>query len=196
MCQAKNLIISFLFLLLAYFSFGQVSNSEIALQQYLAVLQEKGIDSFVVMRQGCIGCGRDDSDTSPIQKGEVIYVLTKCKGKYIVVSLDNYYDDRGDTVDGRSVFKLIQRCRSVLATKQGSRYGNPDPNRRIDPKAIPYEFEVLEIHLPGIHFSLEIARDKFDRMGNNMENEKWFKATRAIIDQFYKVLHTIPVVDI
>lgn len=169
---------------------AQVYTSGKALEEYLAVLKEKNIDSILILRSGCVGCARYyDSTSQSVDKGEQIYVLTKDSGKQQMVYIDRWIY-RKAKVETSSLFRLVQLYQKTLQTKE--KFYQRETSTSSVPFRIPYHFETLEIMLPGFTYSLEIRENHFDHLGNRINTQTWYRYARAIIARFYDILQAIP----
>ena len=80
----------------------------------------------------------------------------------------------------RLPFKKIPKIMVIILTMESAKKLNFFP-----PRPIHYSYEELTIQIPNFKYNLLVNGKDADYLGFVRENEKWFKATKIIIANFF-----------
>ena len=186
------LILSFSLTLCSY---GQTKKSEEQFQKYYQQLKSLKVDTFLIVKSGCTGCDVKYSDTSKsVIDGQTIYVLTQKSGQFKLAIFDDIHNPKYFTADTCSIFKTINSNKSLLELKDTfykKELAELKKSKFFPPRPIHYFFEDLTIQTPNFKYNFLVNGKDADYLGFVRENEKWFQATKNIIERFYKYSQAI-----
>lgn len=172
------------------YSSGQTKKSEQQFRKYYQQLKSLKVDTFLIIKSGCTGCDVKYSDTSKsVTDGQTIYVLTQKNGLFKLAIFDDIHNPKYFTADTCSIFDTIDRNKSLLKLKDTfykTELAQLKKSKFFPPRPIHYSFEDLTIQTPNFKYNFLINGKDADYLGFVRENEKWFQATKNIIERFYK----------
>ena len=176
-------------------SYGQTKKSVQQFHKYYQQVKSLKVDTFLVLKAGCTGCEVKYSDTSKnVVDGQTIYVLTKKSGQFILAVFDDLHHPKYFTADTCSIFDTIERNKSLLKVKDRfykMELAELKKSLFFPPRPIHYSFEDLTIQTPSFKYNFSVNGKDADYLGFVRKNEKWFQATKNIIEMFYKYLQAI-----
>lgn len=173
--------------------FGQESKSEIELKKFLTELRTSKVDTFLIVKSGCIGCELKYNDTSEtISDGQSIYVMTQHQGKFNVAVFDDLHKQKYFAIDTCSIFRFISLNKSTLLQKEEF-YKKEIPKIKskdgfFPPSPIHYSYEKLIFNLSNFKYEFEIVYEDKDHFGLKRDKENWFILTKEIIRKVYTYL--------
>ena len=175
--------------------FGQERKSEKEFKKYYNSLRLTKVDTVLVVKQGCTGCDvKYEDGTKGVIDGQTIYVLTKKGGQFRLAMFDDTHNPNYYTSDACSLFDTIDLNKSTLTTKD-TFYKNEmaelKKSKFLPPRPVHYSFEELIIKLPDFKYDFVVNGKDADYLGFVRENEKWFQATKSIIEKFFKYSQAI-----
>ncbi len=185
---------NFVFLTLSYFAltFGQTvlaqQKPEQELKQKLQEIRKNKIDTFLVIKSGCIGCEINYPDTKKsVVDGQSIYVLTQKKGQVEISIFDDLGAQKNIKLDTCSIFEYVFSNKSDLLAKEVF-YEKEIPkikskNGFSPPIPIHHSYEELEIYSPKFIYKFKVLNEDSDSFGINRQNKNWFVLTTEIIKQ-------------
>ena len=182
------------FISLTFSSFGQIQKTEGQLKNYLTHLKTSKVDTILIIESGCSGCEIKYSDTSKsVSSGQTTYVLTQHRGQLRIVSFDDFNRQRNYLVDTCSLFDTIQHYKPVLQQKDGFYKKELAELKKVKfypPRPIHYNYDDLTIQLPLFNYNFQLVNNEFDYLGFSRDKEKWFMATKKIMELFFTLLNT------
>lgn len=195
MTQLKTSTLLILLLSLTLYSYGQTKRSEQQFNKYYQQLKSLKVDTFLIVKSGCTGCEVTYSDTSKsVIDGQTIYVLTQKSGQFKLAIFDDIHNPKYLTTDTCSLFETIDRNKSLLKLKDSfykKELRELKKSKFLPPGPIHYSFEDLTIQTPNFKYSFLVNGKDADYLGFVRENEKWFQATKNIIERFFKYSQAI-----
>ncbi len=195
MTQLKVSLLLSLSISLTLYSNGQTEKPEQQFQKYYEQLKSLKIDTFIIIKSGCIGCEVKYPDTfKSIVDGQTIYVLTQKNGLFKFAIFDGIHNPLFYTADTCSLFETLDYNKSLLKQKDTFYIKELTELRKskfFPPQPIHYSYKDLSIQTPNFKYHFIVTGEDSDYLGIVRENEKWFQATKNIIEEFYKHLKAI-----
>lgn len=195
MTKFKISTIIILSLSLTSFSNAQTKKSEQEFNKYFQQLKASKVDTIVIVKSGCAGCDVVYADTpKALIDGQIIYVLTQKAGQFKLVIFDDLHNPKYYSVDTCSLFDTIELYKQTLKFKDTfykKELAELKKSKFLPPRPIHYSFEDLTIQTPSFNYNFMVNGKDTDYLGIVRENEKWFQATKNIIELFYKYLQGV-----
>lgn len=168
-------------------SFSQENAIEKKLEKLIVQIKSSGVDTFLILKSGCLGCDIIKKETSNAKINHpCIYIMTK---KDLINSslIQNLNIQVNFTTDTSWVFDFIFSNKIELSNKDGF-YKNEIAKHKTHELPVPshYYYDYLEIHSPKFNYQVRIINDKKDGFGFQSEKEKWFILSQEIIRRVEK----------
>ena len=195
MTQLKILAFLIISLTSTLYSFGQTKKSEQQFTKYYQQLKSSQVDTIIIVKSGCTGCGVKYIDTpKSVTDGQTIYVLTQKCGQFKLAIFDDIHNPKYFTSDTCSLFDIIDQNKSLLKSKHAFYKGELAELKKskfFPPRPIHYSYEDLTIKISNFKYNFLISSKNADHLGFVRENERWFQVTRTIIDKFFSYSEAI-----
>ena len=189
MTQLKFAIVFILSFSLTLLSYGQTKKSDQQFYKYFQQLNASKVDTILIVKSGCTGCNVKYTDTpESVIDGQTIYVLTQKSGQLKLAIFDDIHNPKLFMADTCSIFNTINQNKSLLKSKDifyKNELAKIKKSKFFQPRPIHYSFDELTIQLPNLKYSFLVNGKDTDYLGIVRENEKWFQATKIIIEKFY-----------
>jgi hypothetical protein len=195
MTQLKISTIIILLVSLTLYSYGQTKISDKHFNKYYQHLKASKVDTILIVKSGCTGCDVSYTDTSKsVRNGQTIYVLTQKNGLFKLAIFDEIQNPKYFTADTCSLFDTINQNKSLLKLKDTfykKELAELKKSKFFPPRPIHYSFDELTIQFPNFKYNFLINSKDADYLGFIRENEKWFIATKTIIEKFFNYSQSI-----
>ena len=195
MTKFKISTLIILSLSLTLFSNAQAKKSEQLFNKYFKQLKASKVDTIVIVKSGCTGCDVVYADTpKSVVDGQTIYVLTQKAGQFKLAIFDDVHNPKYYSVDTCSLFDTIERYKQTLKLKDTfykKELAELKKSKFLPPRPIHYSFEDLTIQSPSFKYNFMVNGKDADYLGFVRENEKWFQATKTIIEKFFNYSQAI-----
>lgn len=195
MLLRQTLIASILTVFLPVLSFGQIQKPERQLKNYLIQLKNAKVDTFLIIKSGCTGCEVKYSDSSKVvTDGHTVYVLSQNMGQFKIVTFDDFGRQKIYSVDSCSLFDTIMHYKAVLQQK-GIFYKKIRAELRkgkfLPPRPIHYSYDDLTVKISNFNYEYNIVENDSNLFVFPERKEKWFSATKKVIDNFFVLMKSV-----
>ncbi|RYZ62878.1 MAG: hypothetical protein EOO14_00890 [Chitinophagaceae bacterium] len=195
MTQYKISTLFILSLSLTLSSYGQTKKSEQQFNKYYQQLKSSKVDTILIVKSGCTGCDVKYADTpKSVIDGQTIYVLVQKAGQFKLAIFDDIHNPKYFTAGTCSLFDTIDQNKSLLKSKDTfykKELAELRKSKFFPPRPIHYSFEELTIQIPNFKYNFLVNGKDSDYLGFVRENEKWFQATKTIIENFFNYTQAI-----
>lgn len=170
---------------------GQTSKAQQKLQAYLKELKKLKVDTLVILKTGCVGCEMKLSNRKLLADPQTAWIITHRQGITEVKYFGSLGEQKCAKTDSIRLFDYTRVITSVLSEKdafyetkraeiQNAGFYPPVPNH--------YSYQELEVRLGTFYYTVELVNGHFDHLGFDIENERWYTATKEIIN-YIETLH-------
>lgn len=195
MLLRQRLTLILLPFLLPLFSVGQTQSAKQRLENYLLQLKGFQVDTFLVIKSGCAGCEVKYKDKSKaVTDGQTIYILSQQVGKFEIVTFDDFGRQGTYSSDTTSLFDTIMRYNSVL--KQKDIYfkkvrSKSKKGHFLPPRPKHYSYKDLAVKISKFTYEYNVIENDSGMFVLPERTEKWYAATKEIIDNFFLLLNSV-----
>lgn len=163
--------------------FSQEKTTEKELAKLILQLKTAGIDTFLILNSGCVGCHIIQNENSKVKAyNPSLFILIQKRDHFNFSLNHNLNDQLNITTDTSSIFDFIFSNKLELS-KKDSFYKKETAKFKTDELPVPshYDFDYLEIYSPNFNYELKIINKKDDGFGFKSDKEKWFILSQEII---------------
>jgi hypothetical protein len=191
----QTLIASILIVFLPQFCIGQAQKPEQELKNYLLQLKNSKVDTFLIIKAGCVGCEVKYSDTmKAVADGQTIYVLSQRLGQFEMALIDDFGRQRTYAIDSTSIFDMVKQYMSVLHQKNIYYKKMREKLSKGDfspPRPIHYNYSNVTAKVGNFFYEYMLVENDSGMFVFPERNEKWYMATKTIIDNFFSLVKSV-----